>query len=519
MPARAYWQGQIRLALVSIPVEVYAATKSGATIAFHQIHEPSGKRINYEKVVQGIGPVDRDEIVKGFEVSKGNYVLLDDDEIEAAKVESRKTLDLVQFVDAGEIDVFYFEKPYYVVPADDLAEEAFIVLREAMKAAGKVGIGQISVRGRETLVSAQAVRQGAGARDDALRGRGPRRRRSYFKEIPATKPDKALLDLATTLIEQRTAPFEPGEFHDRYVDALKKLIAKKAKSKGKKILEDVEEPATARGSQRDRPDGGAEEVGRRQGRRRRRRRRPRGEEGARPRRRAAKKAAPRASPQARLTMELNPPILVHWIDVDLLTRLGVAAVLGLLLGLDREVRGRAAGLRTHGLICFAAAAMTVSIIALYHQLGGERDRPAARVRGGGAFIGIIGAGLIVFSKGEVKNLTTAAHLWLTAVIGIACGAGQWPLVAIGAVISVLMLTVLGLVERRFKAGRGLHPMSRADPLAEYNRKRDFKKTAEPAGKRASERQAGNRFIVQKHDATRLHWDFRLEADGVLKSGR
>ena len=109
MPARAYWQGQIRLALVSIPVEVYAATKSGASISFRQIHEPSGKPINYEKIVQGIGPVDRDEIVKGFEVSKGNYVLLDDDEIEAAKVESRKTLDLVQFVDAGEIDVFYFE--------------------------------------------------------------------------------------------------------------------------------------------------------------------------------------------------------------------------------------------------------------------------------------------------------------------------------------------------------------------------------------------------------------------------
>ena len=246
MPARAYWQGQIRLALVSIPVEVYAATKSGAAIAFHQIHEPSGKRINYEKVVQGIGPVDRDEIVKGFEVSKGNYVLLDDDEIEAAKVESRRTLDLVQFVDAGEIDVFYFEKPYYVVPADDLAEEAFIVLREAMKAAGKVGIGQISVRGRETLVSLKPC--GNGLVLETMRYEDEvRAAQGYFKAIPATKPDKALLDLATTLIEQRTAPFEPGEFHDRYVDALKTLIAKKAKSKGKKILEDVAEPE-AKGS-------------------------------------------------------------------------------------------------------------------------------------------------------------------------------------------------------------------------------------------------------------------------------
>src|SRR5687768_11794753 len=103
MAARAYWQGQIRLALVSIPVEIYPATKSGATISFRQIHEPSGKPINYEKVVQGIGPVDRDEIVKGYEVSKGNFVLLDDDEIEAAKVESKRTLEPVQFVDANEI--------------------------------------------------------------------------------------------------------------------------------------------------------------------------------------------------------------------------------------------------------------------------------------------------------------------------------------------------------------------------------------------------------------------------------
>ena len=248
MAARAYWQGQIRLALVSIPVEVYAATKSGASISFRQIHEPSGKPINYEKVVQGLGPVDRDEIVKGYEVSKGNYVLLDDDEIEAAKVESRKTLELVQFVEAGEIDVFYFEKPYYVVPADDLAEEAFVVLREALKKANKVGIGQISVRGRETLVSLKPC--GKGIVLETLRYEDEvRKAQSYFKDIGNAKPDKELLELATTLIEKKTAPFDAGEFHDRYVDALKKLIDKKAKAKGKgKILEDVEEPETARGS-------------------------------------------------------------------------------------------------------------------------------------------------------------------------------------------------------------------------------------------------------------------------------
>ena len=148
-------------------------------------------------------------------------------------------------------------------------------------------------------------------------------------------------------------------------------------------------------------------------------------------------------------MELNEPILIHWIDLDLLTRLGVAAGLGLLLGLDREIRGHAAGMRTHGLICFSAAAMTVSIVSLYFQLEGERMDPLRIFEATGTFIGIIGAGLIVFSKGEVKNLTTAAHLWLAAVVGIACGAGQWPLVAIAATISVVMLTLLRVVERRW----------------------------------------------------------------------
>jgi putative Mg2+ transporter-C (MgtC) family protein len=152
-------------------------------------------------------------------------------------------------------------------------------------------------------------------------------------------------------------------------------------------------------------------------------------------------------------MELNAPILVHWIDLDLASRLGIAALLGLLLGLDREIRGNAAGFRTHGLICFSSAAMTVSIIALYAQIGGDRSDPLRIFEATGAFIGIIGAGLIVFSKGEVKNLTTAAHLWLAAVIGIACGAAQWPLVLIGSAISVIMLTLLGFVEARWERRR------------------------------------------------------------------
>ena len=160
MAARAYWQGQIRLALVSIPVEIYTATKSSAKIRFNQIHEPSGKRISYEKVVPGIGPVDRDDIIKGYEVSKGEYVLLDEEEIDAVKLESKRTLELVQFVDAHEIDPLYFEKPYYVAPKDELAEEAFIVLREALRKAKKVALGQLAMRGSEKLVAIKPCGKG-----------------------------------------------------------------------------------------------------------------------------------------------------------------------------------------------------------------------------------------------------------------------------------------------------------------------------------------------------------------------
>lgn len=151
-------------------------------------------------------------------------------------------------------------------------------------------------------------------------------------------------------------------------------------------------------------------------------------------------------------MELNEAADLAGIDGEILLRLGVAAVIGLILGLDREYRGHAAGLRTHGLICFSAAAMTVSVIALYLQLGSQagsgRMDPLRIYEAAGAFIGIIGAGLIVFSKGRLHNLTTAANLWLAAVIGIACGAGQWPLVLIGTVFSMIMITVLRIVERK-----------------------------------------------------------------------
>ena len=246
MAARAYWQGQIRLALVSIPVEIYSATKSGATVAFRQIHEPSGKRIHYEKVVDGIGPVDPDEIMKGFEYEKGEYVLLDEAEIEGVKLESKKTLELTQFVDVGAIDAIYYEKPYYVVPADDLAEEAFVVLREALRRAKKIGLGQLALRGREYVVSLKPC--GRGMVLETLRYADEvNKAASYFRDIGDTKPDEDLLDLATSLIEKKAGKFDAAEFHDRYVNALKDLIARKRKSKSGKVSLDTGEDKPARG--------------------------------------------------------------------------------------------------------------------------------------------------------------------------------------------------------------------------------------------------------------------------------
>jgi DNA end-binding protein Ku len=247
MAARAYWQGQIRLALVSIPVEIYSATKSGAQISFHQIHEPSGKRIKYEKVAPGVGPVDPEEIMKGFEIEKGEYVLLDQDEIDAVKLESKKTLELTQFVDADEIDVLYYEKPYFVVPADDLAEEAFIVLREALKRTRKVGLGQLALRGREYVVSLKPC--GRGMVLETLRYADEvNKAQGYFRDIPDAEPDPELLGLAETLIDKKAAKFDPGEFHDRYVDALKDLIERKKKAKGRKIIEDQGDASWPSGS-------------------------------------------------------------------------------------------------------------------------------------------------------------------------------------------------------------------------------------------------------------------------------
>jgi len=247
MAARPTWRGQIKLALVSIPVELYPATKAGKSISFHQVHEPSGQRVRYEKVVPGIGPVDRDDILKGYEVEKGEYVLLDPEEIEKVKLESRKTLDLSQFVDIGDIDPIYYDKPYYVVPADDLAEEAFVVLRDALKRTKKVGVGQLAMRGQEYVVSLKPC--GRGMVLETLRYADEvHKAGGYFRDIGDKKPDTDLLEMAEALIEKKTGDFDAAEFHNRYIEALQELIKEKIKKKGKRVIQDRSSDEPPRGS-------------------------------------------------------------------------------------------------------------------------------------------------------------------------------------------------------------------------------------------------------------------------------
>lgn len=238
---RALWSGQVRLALVSVPVNLFAATSAGARLSFHQVHEPSGKRIRYEKVVPGIGPVDTDEIVKGFEISSGEYVLLSQEEIDAVKLEARRTIDLVQFVDHADIDPIWFERPYYVAPDGELAEEAYSVLRDALRATKKVGIGQFVMRGREYVAALKPC--GRGLLLETLRFADEVREAApYFAGIDEAKADPELLSLAEELIGRKSAPFDPARFQDDYTETLRGVIEAKVK-KRKPVAIEEEEPA------------------------------------------------------------------------------------------------------------------------------------------------------------------------------------------------------------------------------------------------------------------------------------
>lgn len=242
MPAaRPSWKGHIRLSLVSIPVELYPATKTSEKISFRQIHEPTGKPIHYQKVVAGVGPVDTDDILKGFEYEKGHYVLLTDDDIDAVRLETKKTFDLTQFVGACDIEPLYFDKPYFVVPQDDLAEDAFRVLRDALRETQMIGLGQLAMRGKEYLAALKPCGKGLLLEtlhyEEEVRKADP-----YFAGIGEEKADEDLLAVAEQLIRRKTAPFDAAAFKDHYTNALRSLIDRRVKGKAPRVEAEDERP-------------------------------------------------------------------------------------------------------------------------------------------------------------------------------------------------------------------------------------------------------------------------------------
>ncbi len=245
MASRAVWKGQLRLSLVAIPVELHAATKTGARVSFRQIHGPSGKPVRYEKTVAGIGPVKSDDILKGYETGDGNYLLLEPDEIDAIKLDTKKTLELVQFVDQSEIPPLYYNKPYYVVPTDDLAEDAYRVVRDALRAEKKTALGQLTMRGREYLCAIRPC--GDGLLLETLRYEDEiREAEPLFAAIEDAASDADLLEVATQLIRRKSSAFDADAFRDHYDQALRALIETKRKNRKTpraKATEDDDRPS------------------------------------------------------------------------------------------------------------------------------------------------------------------------------------------------------------------------------------------------------------------------------------
>ncbi len=246
MASRPVWKGQLRLSLVSIPVEIHSAAKTGARVSFRQIHGPTGKPVRYEKTVAGVGPVKAEDIMKGYELGDGEYLLLDADEVDDIRLETKKTFELVQFVAAADIPPLYFDKPYYIVPADDLAEDAYRVVRDALRQSDRIGLGQLTMRGKEYLCAVKPCGDGILMETlfyaDELKDAHP-----LFAGIADAEADPDLLAVAAELIGRKTGPFDAGAFRDHYDMALRELIAAKRKT-GKTARTKDEEGAPVAGT-------------------------------------------------------------------------------------------------------------------------------------------------------------------------------------------------------------------------------------------------------------------------------
>jgi DNA end-binding protein Ku len=227
-PARPYWTGFLKLSLVTIAVRLYTATTERDRVRFHQIHEPTGERVKQQLVVPGHGPVERDEIVKGYEYEKGHYVTVDPDDIKRLRLETTDTIDIVEFVD--DIDPIYFDTPYYLVPDGSVAEEGYRVIREALRESNKIAVGRVVINGQERTVAIRPL--GTGLLGNSVRYADEvRNPEDYFRTIAEDDVDDDQRAIMEQIIKRKTREFNPDEFTDRYQVALRELIDEKLEGK------------------------------------------------------------------------------------------------------------------------------------------------------------------------------------------------------------------------------------------------------------------------------------------------
>jgi DNA end-binding protein Ku len=228
MAPRASWTGYLKLSLVSCPVRLYPATSASERIGFNQLHKKTHNRINMKPVDPELGLVERSDLVRGYEYEDKKYIIIEDDDLAAVKIESNHTMAIEAFVDAGAVDVIYLDSPYYLAPDGAMAEETFVVLREAMRKAGKHAVARLVLSSRERVVT--IAPRGKGMFVSVLRDPAEvRGTAAYFDAIPDDAPDTEMLALAERLIEQKTTAFDPAAYEDRYEKALMAMIKEKLK--------------------------------------------------------------------------------------------------------------------------------------------------------------------------------------------------------------------------------------------------------------------------------------------------
>jgi len=224
---RAYWKGYLKLSLVSCPIALFPATSEREKISFHQLNKETGNRIRYRKVDAETGDeVDSANIIKGYEVAKGEYIELEPGELEDVAIESKRVIEIDEFVPKAEIDELYLRDPYYIVPDGEVGQQAFAVIREAIRKEGMVALGKVVFTSREHVIALEP-------RDKGMVGvtlRYPyevRQPEEYFDTIEDEKVPKDMLDLAIHIVNTKRGKFEPEEFEDHYENALKELLRKK----------------------------------------------------------------------------------------------------------------------------------------------------------------------------------------------------------------------------------------------------------------------------------------------------